>query len=107
MTGLCVCPIFLGGMAVCFFCLKPLEVEGKVSFRELCPNCGMDVHVCRNCEFYDPGRANNCREPIAEKVRDPEAGNVCEYFILSGRDSEGADDAQRAKTALEALFKKK
>lgn len=94
-------------MAVCFFCQKPLVIEGKVSFRELCPNCGMDVHVCRDCDHYDPGRANNCREPQAEKVRDVEARNTCEYFVLARSGSAGPDPKQQAKTALDALFKKK
>ena len=94
-------------MAVCFFCHEPLVIVGKVSFRELCPNCGMDVHVCRNCEFYDPGRANNCREPAAEKVRDPEARNTCEYFVLAGDKAGGPSESEKAKAALDALFKKK
>ncbi|MBF0528002.1 MAG: hypothetical protein HQK55_01775 [Deltaproteobacteria bacterium] len=91
----------------CFFCSKPLDIEGKVSFRELCPHCGMDVHVCRNCEFYDPGRASYCREPGAEKVRDVEARNTCEYFVLSRKASGPADELAKAKEALENLFKKK
>jgi len=94
-------------MTECFFCHKPLEAEGKVSFHGICPHCGMDVHVCRNCEFYDQNRANNCREPMAEKVRDTEVRNMCEYFVL-GRRRFGEDQAaKQAKEALESLFKKK
>ena len=91
----------------CFFCHKPLVIEGPVSFRELCSGCGMDVHVCRNCRHYDPGRSKGCREPVAEKVRDPEARNHCEYFILVVDTAEPTDEAAKAKAALEALFKKK
>lgn len=94
-------------MTACFFCHKPLDIEGKASFHELCPHCGMDVHVCLNCTFFDPGRANNCREPNAEQVRDSEARNTCEYFVLSGGGSTVAPAAQDAMAALEALFKKK
>jgi hypothetical protein len=67
----------------------------------------MDVHVCLNCEFYDPGQANNCREPMAENVRDVEARNVCEYFVLKGKTDQAMDEVQKAKQALEDLFKKK
>lgn len=94
-------------MTVCFFCHKKLTFDGKVSFRELCPHCGMDAHVCCNCEFYDPGRANNCREPMAEKVRDPELRNTCEYFSPARTDDSGPSKADQAKAALENLFKKK
>ncbi|MFH1134570.1 MAG: hypothetical protein V1816_00640 [Pseudomonadota bacterium] len=81
-------------------------MDGKVSFRELCPHCGMDFHVCRNCGHYDPGRSNHCREPMAEKVRDDEARNTCEYFI-PGTSSSGLNDAAQTRNALEELFKKK
>ncbi len=95
-------------MARCFFCTKPLiGLESKVSFRELCPHCGMDVHVCLNCRFYDPGRSNKCSEPVAEKVRDVEARNTCEYFVLGTGEAAAVDDAKKAKAALEDLFKKK
>ncbi|MBW2061150.1 MAG: hypothetical protein JRI95_06240 [Deltaproteobacteria bacterium] len=94
-------------MALCFFCHKPLELEGKVSFRELCAHCGMDVHVCLNCEFYDPGYSNDCREPQAEPVRDREARNTCEYFVLTSSDREHDDAAARVKAQLDDLFKRK
>ena len=67
----------------------------------------MDVHVCSNCGHHDPGRANRCREPQAEKVRDPEARNVCEYFIPARAQAGPDDEAARAKAALNDLFKKK
>jgi hypothetical protein len=93
-------------MAVCFFCRKTLDIQGKVPFSAECPHCGMDVHVCRNCEFYEPGRPNDCREPMAEPVRDREKRNVCEYFVLAGGDSGQDREADEAKKKLEALFKK-
>ena len=94
-------------MAVCFFCHKALPFAGKVSFRELCPHCGMDVHVCCNCTFYDTGYANNCREPQAEKVRDAEAHNHCEYFVLAEGAKIEKDPTAEAKAKLDELFRKK
>ncbi|MBU2550903.1 MAG: hypothetical protein KKB20_21005 [Proteobacteria bacterium] len=93
-------------MTECFFCHKSLGLEGKVSFRELCPHCGMDVHVCLNCTFYDPGRSNDCREPRADWVRDREARNTCEYFVLGREAAPDKAEAKTAKVALDALFKK-
>ena len=94
-------------MAVCFFCHKLLDLEGKVSFRELCPHCGMNVHVCLNCEFYDEGYSNYCREPQAEQVRDREALNRCEYFVLSSSTKVPDEAKAKAKAQLDELFKKK
>ncbi|MBF0530449.1 MAG: hypothetical protein HQK55_14500 [Deltaproteobacteria bacterium] len=83
-----------------------MGLEGKISFRELCALCGQDAHVCRNCGFFDPSRSNNCREPMAEKVRDIEKNNTCEYFTLAGAGLVSSE-ADSAKAALEQLFKKK
>ena len=93
-------------MAACFFCHKELPFEGKTSFHELCPSCGMDVHVCKNCKFYDPGRSNHCSEPMAEFVPDAEARNFCEYFVLYVGVRAGDSKIDDAKAALEKLFKK-
>ncbi len=38
----------------CFKCGTELKFVDRVGRREECETCGEDVHVCRNCEFYDP-----------------------------------------------------
>ena len=48
--------------------------------RDECPHCGADVHVCRNCRFYDATAYNECREPVAERVIDKERANFCPEF---------------------------
>ena len=42
--------------------------------------CHAHLHVCKQCEFFDPQRANQCREPVAEFVQDKERANFCGYF---------------------------
>lgn len=75
--------------------------------RDACPRCGADLHACVQCLFYAPGQYNDCREPQAERVLDPERSNYCDYFSpttgTSVASRPGTDDA-RAK--LDALFKK-
>jgi hypothetical protein len=51
-----------------------------VGRRDTCPKCDADLHACRNCQFYDPGKHNQCAETRAEWVRDKEAANYCAYF---------------------------
>ena len=94
-------------MALCFFCKKPLKLKGKISIRESCPACRMDVHVCLNCDFYDPGYSNACRETEAEHVRDRETRNICEYFVLSSSENTGDKTRKAARSKLEELFNKK
>lgn len=90
----------------CFSCKKELSYSAKVGLREECPHCRSDVHVCKNCQFYDPKVYNECRETSAEVVREKERANYCDYFEprTGGLSSESTKDALRA--AAEALFKK-
>ena len=72
-----------------------------------CPQCRADLHVCRMCEFFDPGVRRGCLEPIADEVSDRERANFCGYFTPTGGASapgvaHGAVQAARAE--LDALF---
>lgn len=66
----------------CWKCGEPIEVASgeKVSRGDECARCGADVRCCRNCEFYNPSKHNQCTETQAEWVRDKEAANYCDYF---------------------------
>ena len=64
----------------CFFCSKVLSLKGPVSLREECPHCDGDLHICKNCRFYDEGYYNECREERAERVSEREKRNFCDYF---------------------------
>jgi len=94
--------------ALCFHCKKPTPQESplsRIGFRDTCPNCGSDLHVCLNCQFYDPGCHHECKESSAEWVKNKERANTCEYFKASTRHpTSDSKDATRA--ALEDLFKK-
>lgn len=62
---------------VCSACGAGNEIPEKVGFREVCSSCDAWLHACVNCRFWEKG---NCTEPSAEKVRDPEGQNFCEWF---------------------------
>ena len=67
---------------VCWKCVERVELppSARVGQRDACPRCNSDLHSCRNCNFYDPGKNNQCSEPQAEWVRDKEAANYCDYY---------------------------
>jgi hypothetical protein len=85
----------------------PLEFGEKVSRREECSRCGADLHCCRNCRFFDPGRNNQCAEPQSERVVDKTQSNFCDYFEartnddLAGRRAGG----ESSKKEFDDLFK--
>lgn len=80
-----------------------------VTFRDTCPACHTDLHVCLNCEFYDEGSHHECRESQAEWVRKKDTRNTCEYFRLAQRGTAGSsktDCKSQALANLDNLFKK-
>lgn len=69
-----------------------------------CPHCRKQTHVCRNCRFYEPGRPNDCQEPIAEPVRDKQRANFCDYFDPSPDSHEPGEDPAKLRAAADDLF---
>lgn len=60
-----------------------MNLEEKISFRSFCPNCMQDLHSCVSCQFYLPGKPNDCRAGNTEPVRDKEKNNFCEEFVYT------------------------
>lgn len=90
----------------CFKCQTIHEVE-RVGFRAECDNCSEDMHVCKNCEFYDVSSYNECREPNADRVLEKERSNLCEFFSVKSPDGKPTiDKKDDLLSAAEALFKK-
>lgn len=97
---------------LCFHCKKTLRSNTddptpqiRIGFRDVCPHCHSDAHVCLNCAFYDEGSHHECRESSAEWVKNKDKANVCEYFRLATSSSSAAQKVD-ALSALDALFKK-
>ena len=89
----------------CWRCGEPVaDVPLPLSRSEACPHCGADLHVCRQCEFYDTSKANACREPIAEQVNDKTRANFCGYLSIdcAPKISQGGDN--QASAELNDLF---
>ena len=63
----------------CFKCKKNIDLK-KIPFRATCDECGSDLHVCKNCKYYFPGKPNDCSHPSTESVIDRERFNFCEEF---------------------------
>jgi hypothetical protein len=92
---------------LCFSCRKILTYSDNIGFREDCMHCRADVHVCKNCEFYDPRSYNECREPAADPVIDKERANYCEFFRPSTGNGNAQNQKDKLVSAAESLFKKK
>jgi len=91
-------------MNKCYFCGH--ESDGKVFRNTLCLNCGKELKICLNCQFYDTAAADQCREPQAERVVDKDRSNFCDFFSPSGLgpNRSAAMKKDEAKKKLEDLF---
>ncbi len=71
-----------------------------------CKACDAALHVCKMCRFYDPRVAKQCREPIADAVKDKDRPNFCDYLELNPQAWKPADhsEADAAASDLNALF---
>ena len=94
----------------CFRCGASLAALSlPFTRRDQCPECSVDLHVCRMCAHFDTRVARQCREDGAEDVKEKEQANFCDWFSPSRAafDPQRRSEADRARAALEALFSPK
>ncbi|MDI6703869.1 MAG: hypothetical protein QME40_04275 [bacterium] len=94
-------------MKICHHCKKELNITDRIGRGDTCPYCQSDLHCCLNCRFYDEYASNKCRESQSEFVSDRERSNFCDYFVFIEQDMETKreDEAEKARTRFEQLFK--
>jgi len=81
----------------CAACGAQVELPEKVGVRDTCPSCDAYLHSCVNCSLW----VNSlCTEPSAEKVRDPEGINFCDWY--RGIDANSTDEEKGSKGKKEA-----
>ncbi len=101
-TGSC-----LSHKIACYRCGMSLAaLPLPFSRRDACPQCTIDVLVCKMCRNFDPTVPSQCIEDDAEDVADKEKANFCEWFVPSESAFDPASKAQAdaAQQALNSLF---
>ncbi len=94
-------------MTTCHRCGRAREGSGPVGRTETCDGCGADLHVCRNCDFFDPAAYNECRESRAERVLEKDRANFCDWFRgKQAAREKGTADQDTARKKLDSLFRK-
>jgi hypothetical protein len=91
----------------CFRCGASLSALSlPLSRRDQCPDCSVDLHVCKMCVHFDSAIARQCREDGAEDVTEKERVNFCDWFKPSSRafDPSRKSQADAAQAALASLF---
>ncbi len=90
---------------VCWQCGASLAALSLPFSRfDACKACGVELHVCKLCVFHAPAVAKQCREPIAEEVKDKQRSNVCDYFSPRNDAYQPVPISKDSRAQLEALF---
>ena len=98
---------------ICHHCGREVLLLGKIARTDECPHCRRDLHCCRNCRFFDPGKSRQCTETQAEYVREKDRANFCDLFQpnrdvpLNDRGHRPTKRPDDARQAFDDLFRKK
>jgi hypothetical protein len=86
----------------CAACGVEVELPEKVGFRDICTSCDAWLHSCANCGLW----VNSlCTEPSAERIRDPEGMNYCDWY--QSRDKiQGTGDKEKRRDEAEEMWRK-
>lgn len=103
----------------CARCGTALPVAAAVAPETRCANCGSDIHACTNCNSFDSGAPNQCRQAGVVRVVRKDARNECALFDprlrqessaesapAGGAKSESSGRSNDARAAFDALFDK-
>lgn len=73
-----------------------------------CPNCGAELHSCRQCTFFDTGSRFECTRPVTARIPKKEARNHCSFFAPRTTIERETSSSRPldARAAFESLFKK-
>ena len=93
----------------CYRCGAAVGPVDRVGRRDVCADCGAELHCCCNCRHYAAEYHNQCREPQAERQVEKERSNFCDYFSLSdrGRANTAGGRAGNIRDTLDSLFRKR
>lgn len=81
------------------------DAQGK------CPQCGFELHSCKQCAYFDTSSRFECTQPITERIAKKDARNECTFYALRTTveretSSPGSASPPDARRAFESLFKK-
>jgi hypothetical protein len=94
-------------MNKCHSCQHELLINKPGGRRDVCPFCSADLHCCLNCMFYDKRAPKQCREPMADLVREKGKANFCDYFVFAESSADNVHrEVEQSRKALDDLFKK-
>jgi hypothetical protein len=104
-------PVNMPGTRAVSRCAQCGTVLQQIPPAGLCPKCGFELHSCKQCMYFDPGKRFECMQPVPERITKKDARNDCTFYeIRVTREKETSTPATLrptdARQAFENLFKK-
>jgi hypothetical protein len=91
----------------CARCGNELVPASAWSPEGSCARCGVDLHTCAQCAFFDTSATYECQRPIRVRVSPKDARNTCTEFepkTTVERETKSAAPTS-ARKAFDDLFK--
>ena len=101
----------------CYNCAVTLGTS--VDYRGTCPKCGVALHCCKQCSYFEPSTRFQCTKPIPVRIAPKDEANQCELFsprvtvareaTTSGGNGPAVQtprSPQEARAAFDSLLKK-
>jgi hypothetical protein len=74
-----------------------------------CPQCGGDLHTCKNCVNFNPASRFECEQPITQRISPKDRRADCDLFEVQTTVEKDVTSSKvspsDAKAAFEDLFK--
>lgn len=72
----------------CYNCVTTLPYD--LDYSGNCPKCGVALHCCKQCSYFEPSTRFQCTKPIPERIAYKDRANECTFFrgrVTVARDS--------------------
>jgi len=55
-------------------------IDAEVGFESRCTRCGVELHSCSQCTYFDPGSRFECMQPVPARMSPKNARNPCTLY---------------------------
>ncbi len=73
-----------------------------------CPRCGLELHSCKQCAFFDSSARFECTQPVTARIPRKDAKNECNFYSPRATIERETSTSKPldARQAFENLFRK-
>ena len=83
-------------------------LPATIQYGGKCPQCGFELHCCKQCANFDTASRFECTQPITARIPRKGSRNECNFFMprVTVERETSTSRPTDARAAFESLFKK-